>query len=147
MTLVKWTPNRNMFNIFDDVESMVNQAFGDSLNGIKNSYPVAPLINVNETDNAYRISIDLPGVEKKDLEVNYIEGILSIIGERKSKDEGRDENSIRNEAASGSFNISYELSGEVVEDKIKAKFKNGVLTLKISKREQVKPIINKIAIS
>ena len=54
MTLVKWTPKRNMFNVFDDVEKMVNQAFGHSIRGTEVTSQLQPLLDVYETDRFAR---------------------------------------------------------------------------------------------
>ena len=70
MTLVKWTPKRNMFNIFDDVEYMMHQAFDSSLEKDTEKLSYSPLMNVSDTGSKYLIMMDLPGVEKKDVAVN-----------------------------------------------------------------------------
>ena len=80
MTLIKWTPNRNIFNIFDDVDYLVQRAFGlsDIINNKSIAY--APNMNFYETEKAYQISLDIPGVNKKDIEVSYNNGLLTVSG-------------------------------------------------------------------
>jgi len=137
MTLVKWTPKINMFNVFDDVEKMINQAFGHSILNKEITSHVQPLLDVYETDNTIVASLDLPGVEKKDVEV-------SISGERKNiSSEGR----IWQETSFGTFKRTFELTEAVVEDKIKAQFKNGVLKISLPKAEEVKPTVRNISVS
>ena len=51
MTFVKWIPKRNMFNVFDDVDKMINQAFGDSILNKEITSHMQPLLNVYETGN------------------------------------------------------------------------------------------------
>ena len=147
MTLVKWTPKRNMLNIFDDVEQMMHQAFDHSLeNGISRlSY--SPLMNVSETESDYLVMMDLPGVEKKDVEVNLRNGILTVSGERKTSEKGDENNHIWNETTSGAFSRSFELTSDIVEEKIKATFKDGVLNIIIPKAEEIKPAVKEIAVS
>ena len=147
MTLVKWTPKRNMFNIFDDVEQMMHQAFGHSLEDGASRLSYSPLINVSETESDYLIMIDLPGVTKKDVEVNLKNGILTVSGERKISEKGDENNRIWHETTYGTFSRSFELTSDIVEEKIKAKFNNGILNITIPKAEEIKPAVKKIAVS
>ena len=147
MTLVKWTPKRNMFNIFDDVEQMMHQAFGHSLENGSSRLSYSPLMNVSETESDYLIMMDLPGVEKKDVNVNLSNGILTVSGERKTSEKGDDNNRIWHETSYGAFSRSFELTSDIVEEKIKAKFTNGVLNISIPKAEEIKPTVKKIAVS
>ncbi len=147
MTLVKWTPKRNMFNIFDDVEQMMHQAFGHSLENGSSRLSYSPLMNVSETESDYLVMMDLPGVEKKDVEVNLRNGILTVSGERKTSEKGDENNRIWHETDYGAFSRSFELTSEIVEDKIKANFKDGVLNITIPKAEEIKPAVKTIAVS
>ena len=147
MTLVKWTPRRNMFNVFDDVEKMVNQAFGHSIRNTEVTSQLQPLLDVYETDSTIEVSVDLPGVEKKDVEVNVSNGFLTISGERKNTAGESTEGRIWQETSFGTFKRSFELTDAVVEDKIKAQFKNGVLKISLPKAEEIKPAVRKIAVN
>ena len=146
MTLVKWTPKRNMMSMFDDVEHMISQAFNYSLQ-TEGSLSYSPLMNINEADGEYLVTMDLPGVEKKDVEVNVSDGILTISGERKIANKDSENNRVLYESAHGAFSRSFELSTEIVGDKIKGKFENGVLSITIPKTEEVKPEVRKIVVS
>ena len=147
MTLVKWTPKRNVMSLFDDVEQMISQAFNYPLQTEYGSFPYSPLMNINEADGEYLVTMDLPGVDKKDVEVNISDGFLTISGERKIVNQDSGNNRIRCESAHGTFSRSFELSTEKVADKIKAKFKNGVLSITIPKAEEVKPEVRKIVVN
>ena len=147
MTLVKWTPKRNMFNVFDDVEKMVNQAFGHSIRGAEITSQLQPLLDAYETDSTIEVSVDLPGVEKKDVEVNVSNGLLTISGERKNTAGESTEGRIWQETSFGTFKRSFELTDAVVEDKIKAQFKNGVLKISLPKAEEIKPTVREIAVN
>ena len=147
MTLVKWTPKRDILNFFDDVDRMIGQAFSCPLETKHESDLFNPLMNVNESDLEYTVSMDLPGVDKKDVEVNMSEGMVTVIGERKNSQQGKDNSCIWKENSHGTFKRSFQLKNSVEEDKIKARFKNGVLTLIIPKAEEIKPVVKKIAVS
>ena len=147
MTLVKWTPKRNMFNIFDEVEQMMHQAFGHSLENGSSRLFYSPLMNVSERDSDYLIMMDLPGVEKKDVEVNLSNGVLIVSGERKTSEKNDGNNQIWHETSCGSFSRSCDLVSNIVEKTIKAKFKDGVLNITIPKAEEIKPAVKTIAVS
>ena len=147
MTLVKWTPKINMFNVFDDVEKMINQAFGHSSLNKELTSHVQPLLDVYETDSTIVASLDLPGVAKKDVEVSVSNGFLTISGERKNISGESGEGRIWQETSFGTFKRTFELTEAVVEDKIKAQFKNGVLKISLPKAEEVKPAVRNISVS
>ena len=146
MTLVKWTPQRNMFNMFDEVDQMIRQAFGYSPANDKEGLPYNPLMNISEMDQEYRVMMDIPGVEKKDVDVNLSNGMLTVSGERKKSDKHEGSSPIWHEASCGTFSRAFKLSSNIVEDKIRAKFSNGVLNITIPKAEDVKPAVKRIAV-
>ena len=147
MTLVKWTPKRNVMSLFDDVEQMISQAFNYPLQTENGSLSYSPLMNINEADGEYLVTMDLPGVDKKDVEVNISDGILTISGQRKIVNQDSENNRIQYESAHGAFSQSFELSTDIIVDKIKATFKDGVLSIAIPKAEVAKSVVKKIAIS
>ena len=147
MTPVKWTPKRNVMSLFDDVEQMISQAFNYPLQTENGSLSYSPLMNINEADDEYLVTMDLPGVEKKYVEINVREGILTVSGERKIVNQDSENNRVCYESAHSAFCRSFELSTEIVADKIKAKFKNGVLTITIPKAEEIKPEVRKIVVN
>jgi len=147
MTLVKWTPKREMLNFFDDVDRMIGQAFSQPLTTEHESGFFTPYMNVNESDLEYTVSMDLPGVDKMDVEVNMSEGLVTVIGKRNNSQQDKKNSCIWQETSHGTFRRSFELENSVKEDKIKARFKNGVLILTIPKAEEIKPAVKKIAVS
>ena len=146
MTLVQWTPKRDILNFFDDVDRMINQAFSPPLETEYESGFFSPFMNVNESDLEYTVSMDLPGVDKRDVEVSMREGIVTVLGKRKNGQHRKKNSCIWHETSHGTFRRSFELTNSVQEDKIKARFKNGVLNLTIPKAEEIKPVVKKIAI-
>ena len=146
MTLVKWTPKGNIMNMFDEVEHMMHQAFSNLTrkNNIRCAY--SPLMNVSETESDYLIMMDLPGVEKKDVEVNLNDGLITVSGERKTSGKDGENNSIWHETSYGTFSRSFELTSDIVEDRILAECKDGVLNITMPKAEEVKSSVKKIAI-
>jgi HSP20 family protein len=103
-----------------------------------------PRLEFSETDKAVTVSAELPGLSEKDVQVEIINGILSIRGEKKS--ERGDESKFVSERYYGSFERQIPLEG-VEEDKAQAEFRNGVLTVTLPKSEQSSRHVKRIAIN
>jgi HSP20 family protein len=100
----------------------------------------APRLDVHENKDSYTIKADLPGMEKKDIQVTVEDGVLSIRGERQSQQEtGEGGNWHRLERHYGSFLRSLDVGDSVDAEKVKAEYKDGVLTLTLPKKEAAKP--------
>lgn len=93
---------------------------------------------VSETDDEIRIKADLPGMDEKDIEVLLDEDVLTIRAERKSEHEEKKRNYHVSEMSYGSFQRRFPLRAAVDRDKVRARFKRGVLTLTLPKTEQAK---------
>ena len=98
----------------------------------------APKADMVETDNEYRVDVDLPGLTKKDIQINYHDNVLTIEGERKEEKKEKKEGYLRNERYFGSFKRSFMLPAAITDNKIKATFKEGVLHVNIPKAEKSK---------
>lgn len=116
---------------FSQVLSVFNQgsAFSES--------DYAPSLDVKESAEAYTVLADLPGVDKKDIEVKVEEGLLSIAGSRKSEheQESPDRTWHRVERSWGSFRRSLRLGEGVDPSKVSATYADGVLTVSVPKKE------------
>jgi HSP20 family protein len=92
-------------------------------------------IDVSENDGAYTVKAELPGVDKKDIDVQIDGRIVSINAKvERNKEEKEGERVIRRERYSGTFSRSFSLAGEVDEANAKAEYKDGVLSLSLPKK-------------
>ncbi len=98
-----------------------------------------PALDVNETDDHYAITVELPGARREDVTVELEEGMLTIRGEKKSEREEKNEQRRFVERSYGTFSRSFSLPRDADGDRIEAAFENGVLTLTIPKSEEAKP--------
>src|SRR5262245_7097187 len=106
----------------------------------------APRVDVTESDEAYTVRADLPGLEEKDIQVSLEEGVLTIQGQHETEKE-QDEKGVRwVERAKGSFHRAIALPAEVDTDKVAASYKQGVLTVTLPKRPEPKPEVRTIPI-
>ena len=95
-----------------------------------------PAANIVEKEKAFEVELSVPGYENKDIKVEVDENnVLHINGEHKEEKGEDKDNYTRKEFSYGSFNRSFQLPESVNEDNITAKCKNGVLQLKIAKKE------------
>lgn len=94
-------------------------------------------VDIKEKEGRYQVKADLPGFDKKDLDVNYDDGVLTISANRNSEVENKDGegNFIRRERSSQSYRRQFLLKG-IDEDNINASFKDGVLNLELPKTSQ-----------
>ncbi len=106
-----------------------------------------PAIDIYDSKDNIVVKADLPGLKKDDIEVSIQDNILTIKGEKKQEREVKEEDYIRSERFYGSFHRSISLPSEVDSSKVKAVFKDGVLELTLSKKEEAKPKQIKIDIN
>lgn len=103
-------------------------------------------LDTAETDEAYEITLDVPGVDRKDIDISFDNGRLTISGERQREEDKKGKSFHRTERSFGAFQTSFTLPSEVDESKIDAKLKDGVLRLTVPKSETAKKAARKIAI-
>lgn len=99
----------------------------------------APAIDVTENDDTYVVTAELPGARKEDVTVEVTDRVVTIRGEKRCEREEKDEQRRHVERSFGSFSRSFSLPSNVDGEHIKAKFADGVLTVKIRKTEEAKP--------
>lgn len=107
---------------------------------------LTPRIDVSETDQAFEVLAELPGMEEKDVELLLQDHVLTIRGEKKFEKEEKRKNYHMIERQYGSFQRSFELPDIVDETKIAAKFDKGVLCVTLPKSAKAKESSRKIAI-
>ena len=104
----------------------------------------APRADLSESDDAYVIRMDVPGLSKDAVDVQLHDGTLTVSGERRSEHEEQDERMHRVERAYGRFYRSFSLPQAGNPENVAAEMNDGVLTIRVPKREESKP--RKIAV-
>jgi len=141
MTLTRRYPMlRERRNLVDDFF----ETFLDSFNTMSN-VNWSPSVDLEETKNDYIIHAELPGMNKKDIDISVENDVLTISGEKKERVQTKDSNCLISEIMSGHFSRSFRLPAQIDYEKIEAKCDNGILVVKIPKSEVAKP--KKIQIS
>ena len=140
ITLVRWSPVRDILNIQDEMSRLFNAFFtrtSDRTEGRTLSW--SPLVDISETDDKIKVTAEVPGMKKDDIKISIQDNVLTLKGEKKQEKEEKDKNSHRVERAYGAFERSFSLPASVQTDKVKASYKEGVLTISLPKPEEAKP--------
>jgi HSP20 family protein len=139
MTLIKWRKPSNGVTRQDlmmpSLENLISSFFNDDL--MYGDYAgYVPSVNISENDKSYSIEVSAPGFDKKDFNVQVADGILTVSGEQKTEKSEEKKNFVRKEFNYGSFTRSFTLNEMVDEDRIDAKYENGILKLELPKNEK-----------
>ena len=105
-----------------------------------------PAVDVTETDKAYEINAELPGMDEKNIEVKVADDVLTIKGEKREEKEEKNRDYYLSERSFGSFQRSFQVPNGVDTDKIEASFKNGVLTVTLPKSTEAQKAEKKITV-
>ena len=141
MNMTVWNPFREMENMLERYTQATGRGIDTNDIGADLGFAKwAPTVDIEESDDSYLIRADVPGVDKKDIDVRLDNGVLSITGEKKvEKETGKGSKQHRTERYCGSFSRRFTLPTTIKSDKVDASYKNGVLSLKIPKAEEAKP--------
>ena len=110
-------------DLFDDFDDM-------------NVKPVNMKCDIYEKDGNYWIEMDLPGYDKKDIDINFDNKYLTITASKEEEEKDEEKNYIRRERSYGSYKRQFFL-GDINEEEIKAEFNNGILKVVVPKKEVV----------
>jgi len=134
------------FGEFERLRSQINDLFEDDFGyGATGLFDrsISPRLDVVETDDAILVACDIPGVDAKDIDLDIVNNVLTIRGEKKPAiSENEDTSGVKNyrrETWYGTFQRTLSLPDSVNPDKVSAELTNGVLSIHIAKQEERKP--------
>jgi HSP20 family protein len=137
MTLVKHN-YRNINNLFDELFNTLPANSSKEAN--------SPAVNIYETQDAYKLELVAPGLQKEDFKVNVEKGLLSISFEKKGEKENKESKVLRREFSANSFKRVFSVDENIDVEKIEAKYNSGVLNLVLPKKEETKVLPKQISI-
>jgi len=132
--LTRRTPNRTIRDLQREVDSIFDQFFGRGSDD-DTSAVWAPRTDLSETDDAFRIRLDVPGTTKDDIAINLQNNTLTVSGERSGERQEDGEEYVRVERAFGNFHRTFTLPDAVDPDRVEATYDEGVLTINVPKTE------------
>jgi len=134
MTKVLVNPNR----FSQELENMLDEVFSTRRpNG--NGQPLMPRSAITENEDQFTVVLELPGMSKDDIKVTVRDGKLIVHGERSFAPADDNTRLVRSEIKTGRFERSYSLPDTIDTDKISADYREGMLYITLSKREETKP--------
>ena len=140
--LIRWEPAREMMTLREAMDRLFDDAFTRPLSLSGNTWSI-PAVDMYQTDNEVVVKAALPGIKADEVQINVTGEVLTLKGEMKHEEDKKEKAWHIHEQRWGSFERSVVLPNDVVSDKAKAEFENGVLTITLPKAEEVKPkVIN-----
>ena len=142
MSLIPWRRQAGTMTLPDDFEELL-KGFGDPFNGYRSRLPAVfearnhPAMNVSESEQHYTVTLELPGMEAKDINIEVMGNQLTVSGERKWEEEKKGKEYHRVESQYGSFSRTLTLPENLRLDResIDATFQKGILEIKVPKVE------------
>lgn len=134
--MTRYTPTRTLRDLQREVDDIFDQFFGRTRGDGSSSAVWAPQTDLSETDDAFHIRLDVPGLEKEDISINLQNNTLTVSGSRSSERTEEDEEYVRVERAFGNFHRTFTLPDAVDAENIEAAYDNGVLTIDVPKTEE-----------
>ncbi len=140
MAIVRWDPLRDFAQLQDRINHVFADAYRTGDEGLMTTGTWVPPVDIYENGNQELVlKAELPEMTKDDIELTVDNGTLTIRGERKFEGELKEEQFHRIERRYGTFSRSFSLPPAVDATKVSAEYRNGVLTIRLPKREEAKP--------
>lgn len=146
MNLIRWQRPESAwpgFGRFSTLRDEIDRLFEGPLSELARTSQLlsgwTPPLDLHEDKDNFVVKIELPGMKKEDIDVSLHDGNLGISGERKSEDKLEGVDVYRTERFFGHFQRTITMPAPVAADKIKAQYKDGVLTVTLPKAEEAKP--------
>ena len=137
MNLLKPVTRRGLqgWGLFDDFDAEISRFFDSEAQG----GTFSPAVDLHETEEAYIVEADMPGLSKEDIDLEVAENVVTLKGERKEESEETKKNFHRVERVHGGFQRSFMIPGGFVHEEVKADFKDGVLKITLPKPKENQP--------
>ena len=147
MSISRWDPFLGLTSLQDQVNRLFEDTVTRGRTGNSDLATWAPAVDIYETEQELVVKVDLPEVDQKDIDIRVENNTLTVRGERKFQSEVGQDHYLRVERAYGTFTRSFSLPNTVNTEGIHAEYGNGVLTLRMAKREESRPKQIKISVS
>lgn len=142
MTLTKFKPSTHVLrDVFSPMgfDSLMSNFFTDNADMHAGNSFFRPTVDVVENEDNYDVHVSVPGVKKEDISIDLKGNELTVSGERQQRTENKTSTCHVGEIRYGKFSRTFFLPEQVDQDKIEAKFKDGMLHVSIPKVEKAKP--------
>lgn len=138
-TISRLDPFRGLNSLQDQVNRLFDETFSRGRSAESEMGTWAPAVDIYETEQELVLKVDLPEVDQQEIDIRIENNMLTIRGERKFHNEVSQDNYLRVERAYGPFSRSFSLPNTINTEAIKADYQNGVLSIRMPKREESRP--------
>jgi len=146
--LSRWDPFSELLDMRREMDRLFGSFFGGTPAAMAAAEGVwAPAVDIQETKDGFVVEAELPGMKQEEIQITIVDNTLTLKGERKREQEVREDGYTRVERAYGTFQRALALPSVVDANKVRAKYKDGVLTIELPKKEEAKPKEIKVQVS
>jgi HSP20 family protein len=142
MAITRWEPFRDLMTMQERMNRLFNEFFSRPA-GYEEESTVqgkwTPAVDIYETDSEVVLKAELPGMTQEDIHIEIRENVLTLKGERKQESEAEEGEYHRVERSYGTFQRMFTLPSVIQHEKVKARYKDGVLEVTMPKAEAAKP--------
>ena len=146
MALIRWQPFQEMTSLQRDMNRLFDSLAPMREQDMMQQMSFSPAAEMEETENAINLKIEIPGMDAKDLDVQVTKEAVMISGERKSESKSEQNGMTRSEFRYGRFSRTIPLPTRVDNTNVKGDYKDGILKLEIPKAEDEKNKVTKVNI-
>lgn len=139
MELVPWRPFRELSRLRDEMDRLWEDFLGERRIFAPSERKWHPSLDVVEIKDKLMVTAEIPGMDAKDIDISISDDVLTIKGKKKQEKEEKEGNCHLLERSYGAFNRSAKLPVAVDTEKVDATYKNGILRIVLSKKEEAKP--------
>ena len=137
--LANWPGFGRLFGLRDELDRLFDSTISEFNRGSQLLSVWNPALDVFEDKDNVIVKAELPGMKKEEIDVSLHDGALSISGERRSEQKFEGAETYRSERFVGRFHRTVTLPSAVNGEKVKAQYKDGILTITLPKTEEAKP--------
>jgi len=137
--LTRWDPFRELSALQNRMSRLFEEQYGSGRGEALTAGAFVPPVDIYEDEHSIQLKLEVPGIEKEDLDVKVENNVLTVGGERKFEKEEKEENFRRVERRYGSFVRSFTLPNTVNTEDVTADYSSGVLKIRLGKRAEAKP--------
>lgn len=145
--LSTWSPFDRLSSLRDEMNRLFDVSYPGFGGGADLFSGWSPALDVSQGKDAVFVKVELPGMRKEDIDISLHDGTLTIAGERKHEEEKKEGELFRSERFFGRFQRSVALPSPVDPGKVKAVYKDGILTVTLPKTEESKPRQIEVSVS
>ena len=135
--LSNWTPFNRLATLRDEFDRLFDFSWPSRDTGLLGGW--SPALDVYDDKDNLVVTLEVPGMKKEEIEISLHDGMLTVSGERKDEREQTEGQAFRSERYFGKFQRSLSLPTAVNANKVKASYKDGILTIHLPKAEEAKP--------